>query len=98
MCFLHLCDSAEAAAGRPARFLGRQSALHTVPFRQLQVGENFVFQLPVQLSLAQQGQQAIGEAADSHDDASRNRATRAVAFSHWATSTASCFRPALVSE
>ena len=98
MFFLHLLDSPEAPASGAPRFFGREAASHAVPFRQLQMGENLVLQLTVQMALAQQGQQAIGEAADGHDDAARNRATKAVAFSQLAISTDSCFRPALDNE
>ena len=98
MLFLHLFDASEAAARRQARLRRRQAARHALSFRQLQMGENLVIQLAIQPPLAGQRQQSLHHAPQRHDDASRKRATSAVALSQFATSTRTCFRPAAVSE
>src|SRR5450631_350645 len=97
MFFLHLLDPSKANPGSPPSFFARQPASHRIPFRQLDVGNNLAIQLLIETPLAHQGQQTLHRPADRHDD-SRNRATSAVAFSQFATSTGSRFRPARVSE
>ena len=52
----------------------------------------------IETPLASQRQQTSRRESKLHDSASRNRATSAVALSQFATSTLSCFAPAMVSE
>ena len=98
MLFLHLLDAPKAETGGPAGLFGRHAGCDGVSLGQFQVGEDLAFQFPVETPLPEQRQQTGHGAPKSHDDASRKRATRAVAFSQFATATRSCFRPALVSE
>ncbi len=98
MLFLHLFDSSEGTASGAASFLRRQAAGEGISFGQLDVSENLVFEFPIEAPPAHQRQQARGGTAEGHDSASKKRATRAAAFSQFATSTRSCFRPALVRE
>ena len=98
MIFLHLCDPSETAPGRMTRFFRCQPSGDAIALGQLQVSENLVFQFPIQIPFPDERQQTRCRGPKLHDSASRNRATRAVALSQFATSTVSCFEPALVSE
>ena len=98
MLFLDLLDCAEAETRGPAGFFGRQALGYGVPLSQFQVGEDLTFQFLVETPLPEQRQYTSHGAPKSHDDASRKRATRAVACSQFATATRSCLLPALVRE
>src|SRR5260370_42207710 len=95
---LHRFDSSEIAAGRLTRFLQCQACCDGIALGQLQVSQDLNVQLPIEFPSPEQRQQTSYGRAQLHDSASRNRATRAVALSQFATSMLSCFNPALVSE
>jgi hypothetical protein len=98
MIFLHPLDSSKTTAGVTASLFGPQPGGKSIVLGHLQVGEDFTPQFPVETRLAEQRQQTAHPESRVHDSASRNRATSAVALSQFATSTLSCFAPALVSE
>ena len=96
--FLHLFDSSEAQTRGTAGILRREAARQGVSLGQFQVGQNLAFQFGIEAPLAEHRHQALHSPARRHDEACRKRATRAVAFSHLATSTWSCLRPVSVRE
>ena len=98
MVFLHLFDSSETAPGRAARFFRRQSRGDGIALGQLQVGEDFVLQLPIQTPFPKQRQQSTRRAPKPHEDASRNAGHQRGVLSQFGTYTRSCFDPAVVSE
>ena len=89
MLFLNLFNPAESLPGDAARFLGRQTGGDGVLLGQLQMGKQFALQFAIETTLPEESQQCSGHTAQGHDEASRKRATRAVAFSQFATSTRS---------
>src|ERR1700733_14276523 len=98
MIFLHLFDSSEIAAGHLTRFLRYQACGQGIALGQFPVSKDFIVHLSIELPFPEQGEQTSHWQAQLHDSASKNRATRAVALSQFATSMPSCFDPALVSE
>jgi hypothetical protein len=62
------------------------------------VSKNLIVYLALEFPPLQQRQQTSYYCAAPHDSANRNRVTRAVALSQFATSMLSCFNPALVNE
>ncbi len=87
MLFLHLFDSSETQTRGPAGLFRRKPARQSVSLCQFQVRQNLAFQFGVQPPFAEQRRQALHRPSCGHDEACRNRATKAVAFSHLATST-----------
>src|SRR5262249_33279661 len=77
---------------------GRQSYFPRISFCHLQVRLDLSFQLPIQPPAPHQRQDTFDSSTPPHRAASRNRATSALACSHFWTSASSCFVPALVNE
>jgi hypothetical protein len=98
MIFHHLRDSAEPAPGLLPSLFRRQPGSNSIPLDQFQVRLDFAFQLLIELPFPKQGRQTSDGQPELHDFTSKNRATKAVALSQFATSTLSCFDPAFVSE
>ncbi len=98
MDLLHLIDAAELAQCFAAR-LGRiEPARPRIVLGELEMRANFVFELALEAVGAEEGDHAGEQPSHRHALASRMRATSAAACSQFATSTCSCFAPALVSE
>jgi len=98
MLFLYLFDSPESPPRRPPSLFGRQSCLPRISFRHLQVRLDLSFQLQIQPAAPHQRQDTFDSSTPPHGAASRNRATSALACSHFWTSASSCLVPALVNE
>ena len=96
-----LGDSFDAAESQPcaaSRFASRQARRDAVGLGHLEVSSDFALELAIETASPKKRGELMRDPADVHAFASRTRATSAVAFSQFATSTRSWRAPVFVSE
>jgi hypothetical protein len=93
-----LIDAAELAKCLAARLGGIEPAPPSIVLGKLEMRPHFIVELTLVTAGAEEGLHAGEEPPRCHALAPRMRATSAAACSQFATSTCSCFAPALVSE
>lgn len=98
MLFLHSLDSPKLPPRLLASFFPRQPCRDSFTLGKFQMSNDLAFQLPLESALPESPEKTSYRPSKIHGLASRNRATKVVVLSQFATSRLSCFDPAFVSE